>query len=216
MSSSCIRTDKGFLSITQNMDGQQPWKNGCFYGPAMSSFLFKVDGQTAKMLHLVYLDHSDVVPWGEGTWTCGDFGPARKDIKEASGGGIENYNIELSAWNGMLHSFGVVNHDGTIIYTWNMFNQLWILKWMSDDDLKNLADDREPVEAPTCLSKIQPENQAGKLVWISGPPGAGKSTTAHLMCKDAGYVHYEGDCTMSFINPAFAGFAQKPLKVCTT
>ena len=58
-------------------------------------------------------------------------------------------------------------------------------------------------------------------MWLSGPPGAGKSTTGALMGKDAGYVYFEADCTMNgqnpFVpldaeNPTMAAFKQKLLK----
>ena len=58
-------------------------------------------------------------------------------------------------------------------------------------------------------------------MWLSGPPGAGKSTTGALMGKDAGYVYFEADCTMNgqnpFVpldaeNPTAAAFKQKLLK----
>ena len=86
---------------------------------------------------------------------------------------------------------------------------------------KELAEDRDHKDTPSCLYKIQPENQ-GQLVWLSGPPGAGKSTTGQLMSKEAEYVYLEADCTMNNLNPfvppdvenpTIAAFQQKALKV---
>ena len=37
----------------------------------------------------------------------------------------------------------------------------------------------------------------GKLIWITGPPGTGKSTTAQCLARDHGYVYYEADCFAS-------------------
>ena len=120
-----------------------------------------------------------------------------------------------------MHSFGVLSEDGTKVYSWGMWNSLEVLAWQSDEDLVSLRENRDPIEAPSCQYKIQPENQ-GKLVWLSGPPGAGKSTTGLLMGKEAGYVYLEADCTMNCLNPfvpldaenaTLAAFQQSPLKV---
>ena len=67
----------------------------------------------------------------------------------------------------------------------------------------------------------QPGKQ-GKIFWLSGPPGAGKSTTCQLMARENGYVYYEADATTSFVNPfidleaenpSMATMQQKPVKV---
>ena len=77
------------------------------------------------------------------------------------------------------------------------------------------------MEAPSCPYKIQPELQ-GKLVWLSGPPGVGKSTTGQLLAKKANYVYYEVDCLTKYLNPfvpldieepSMAVPLQEPIKV---
>ena len=121
----------------------------------------------------------------------------------------------------MLTSKGIISNNGKVIFSWGFANDVECLKWMSEEDLKKLADDREHMDSPSCPYKIQPENQ-GKLVWLSGPPGAGKSTTGQLMSRKTGFVYFEADCTMHSLNPfvpqdvespSLAGFQQKALKV---
>ena len=69
--------------------------------------------------------------------------------------------------------------------------------------------------------KLQP-GKPGKVFWLSGPPGAGKSTTCQLMAREKDFVFYEGDATSSFVNPfvdlnadnpSMATMSQKPVKV---
>ena len=107
----------------------------------------------------------------------------------------------------MMKSRGILSEDGTKIYAWCMWNCLETLTWLSDEALEKYKNDRDPIESPSCHYKIQPENQ-GKLIWLSGPPGAGKSTTGLLMGKEHGYVRilrsrlyielFEPFCTFGF------------------
>ena len=66
----------------------------------------------------------------------------------------------------------------------------------------------DSIETPPCFNKLEPERQ-GKLVWISGPPGLGKSTTAQLLSRKHGYVYYEGDCFFMVRNPYIPPNAQE-------
>ena len=67
----------------------------------------------------------------------------------------------------------------------------------------------------------RPEKR-GKIYWLSGPPGSGKSTTCQLMAKKKDFRFYEADSMMTLVNPFVdinlenvgkAFLAQKPLKV---
>ena len=81
---------------------------------------------------------------------------------------------------------------------------------------------RDPADAPICpYAELQP-NKLGKIIWFSGPPGAGKSTTAQLMGRKKEYIYYEGDCyngianpfvDLNVDNPTMAQHEQTPLKV---
>ena len=122
--------------------------------------------------------------------------------------------------------FGVLSDDGKSIYLWGLWNCVECYKWQSETDMKTLAVNRDPALEPTCHYKIEPENP-GKLVWLAGTPGGGKSTTGVLMSQEAGYVYYEADSVVEglnpFINPYLSedvignptkyAFRQKPLKV---
>ena len=76
------------------------------------------------------------------------------------------------------------------------------------------------MEALPTPYRIQPENK-GRLLWLTGPPGVGKSTTAQLLARKFGYVYYEADCFNSLRNPyipvdspnpTMAQINQRPLK----
>jgi len=178
-----------------------PWKNGFYYNEQFTAFLQKVDGNKVLQYSHMWLDFPDAEPMGPPTTrTYGDFGPAHEEVSKVVGG-IKNYNVEFYTYFGILQRvLGIISEDGKSLYFWGMANSVEVFRWISDEGLKKLAESREPSEAPSCPYKIQPQNQ-GKMVWLSGPPGAGKSTTALLMGKENGFVFWEADCTMNGLNP---------------
>ena len=61
----------------------------------------------------------------------------------------------------------------------------------------------------------------GKILWLSGAPGMGKSTSAQILARENGYVYYEADCfaqmknpyiPLDKENPSLGSLAQKALK----
>ena len=52
-----------------------------------------------------------------------------------------------------------------------------------------------------------------KIVWFSGPPGSGKSTSAQMLGRKHGYVFYEGDCIMQSLSPFIDLNVEEPTMV---
>ena len=74
-------------------------------------------------------------------------------------------------------------------------------RWLSPEKKQEILDarDHEDTIIPPGFTP-QPENQ-GKILFLSGPPGAGKSTTAQYLAKQKGWVYYEADCFANSVNP---------------
>ena len=72
-----------------------------------------------------------------------------------------------------------------------------------------MAKDCDAIEAPSSHYKVEPERQ-GRLIWITGAPGLGKSTSAQLLSREHGYVYYEGDCFLFLKNPYIPPDVENP------
>ena len=48
------------------------------------------------------------------------------------------------------------------------------------------------------------------MIWITGPPGLGKSTSAQLLSREHGFVYYEGDCFFGLRNPYIPADVENP------
>jgi len=185
------------------------WLDGIWFFEDFKFVLHEVKGETAWWKNISCFDHPDVdVPKSFcGSWTYGDFGETTKEIKEASG--ADRYNVQMIYWTGKINMKGVVSEDGKSMHLMGMLGGLAHGKCVSQDEFKAIMDDREHTNDMSCFYEKQPENQ-GKLLWLSGPPGAGKSTTGQLLAKEHGYVYFEADCFMNMINPYIPLDAAEP------
>ena len=109
------------------------------------------------------------------------------------------------------------------------------LEKIDAEEFEKIMNDFDPIEAPPGPYKVQPEKKGktflfnstvltlslGKIVWFTGAPGMGKSTSAQYLARNHGYVYYEADCfggpktpyvPLDVDNPTMAGIYQRPLK----
>ena len=206
---------------------KNPWKNGYWFNKKGKTRYNFVTDENVVVRHALTLDYPEFMEFdAKGTWAYGEFGPAPKELIAITG--IENFNMELKYGKEDDEIFfGIINENGTLIHAVTNTNfpthkPFLVLEWYNDEKLEKFKNERDPAEAPDCpYFKPQPD-KLGKLFWISGPPGAGKSTTAQLMGRNHGYVYYSFDCFNGFVNPfidlnvenpSFAQLLQNPLKV---
>ena len=171
-------------------------KNGYYKSNVLPNQVLVIEGKTCrseKLAHIGVVETKILV----GTWQTGDFGPAPPVIQKATN--KTNYDILISMKNG-FHRSGVMGEDGQSITVIGFYKDLEQLIWASEDEIKALQNAGDPVESLPCPHPLKPDEQ-GKLIWISGPPGVGKSTTGHIMSQLYDYVFYEGDCFLAHTNP---------------
>ena len=206
-----------------------PWKNGHWLSKKGKSRYSFVTDETVVVRPTISLDYPEMNEWNViGTWSFGEFGPAPEELTAITG--IENFNMEMKYGKEVIKSFfGIIDENGTQIHAVTHLNYpthkpFLVLEWYSDEKLEILKNERDSAAAPDCpYLKSQPD-KPGKLIWISGPPGAGKSTTAQLMGRNHGHVYYSVDCfnmcanpfiDLNVENPTWAQVLQNPLKVHT-
>lgn len=129
----------------------------------------------------------------------GQFGEADQIISDLTG--INTYNVEVvfTVNNEDHKTPGVVSDNGQRLFMKTPTETLKLVK-ITEEEAKEVLEDGDPMEAPTTPYKLQPDNQ-GRLLWFSGPPGLGKSTSAQLLAREHGFVYYEADCFNSCKNP---------------
>ena len=137
--------------IQDNMAFKQFMKEGYWANDAQKAFVALYnqtgEGGNIRYLNLIGLDYPDIPSQFVMNVEFGDFGPARKEVQEASG--IQNYNFQLSAeMLGEMKMPGVVNETGDRYTLWGYSNKLEQSWWLNDEELQKIKDDRDPVETP--------------------------------------------------------------------
>ena len=175
-----------------------PWKTGYYRNSNNYGVLWYIEGENITMDPAAGKPTNQEYSMSKGTLKYGKFADAPADIAKKSG--KLQYNVELTLWAGAWKRHGVVCEDSSSIYYPGMSHDVDQLDWLSDKELSEFLASGDPFDAMPHDYKVQPENQ-GKLLWLSGAPGLGKSTCGIYLSKNEGYVYYEADSFMSQTNP---------------
>jgi len=75
------------------------------------------------------------------------------------------------------------------------------LQWISPEEANTIRNrQKQSVAAPEVPYPLRP-GELGNIVFISGPPGSGKSTIAGIIANTDNWIHYEGDGFYLGFNP---------------
>ena len=185
-------------SITNDEKLLTPWKDGHYINRKQSNMLWLIEGESITIISPSGRPTKQDDSTSKGTIKHGDFGNSPPDIAEKSG--KLHYNAEFVLWSGAWKRLAVVSDDGKRIYHHGMSGNVDHLDWMDEKEVSEFILSGDRFDAIPHHYKIQPENQ-GKLIWISGAPGLGKSTSGMYLSRKEGYVYYEADAFMSHLNP---------------
>ena len=158
--------------------GDTPWRNGHYKG-------------SGGFIDRLVLTKDVAVPLPSSgeyklTFKYGQFGKASQRIAEKSGKLNFTVKVTCKILDKDIVDHGVLMDNGTTFFIENMMG-LWTLEWITEEEAKELENDGDPIDAPSNQYKVEPERQ-GRLIWITGPPGLGKSTSAQLLSREHGYV----------------------------
>merc|ERR1712008_516638 len=103
--------------------------------------------------------------------------------------GESSYNVELSYdVKDQVHiEYGLVTEAGAKLLRKSVMG-VHDYEKISEEEANEVLDDGDPIDSLRTPYKLQPHNQ-GHLIWFTGPPGTGKSTSAQLLAIELGYVY---------------------------
>ena len=160
--------------------------------------IFIIHGSTVSVKKIAQIGSPNAADTFTGPLTISKFGKTSKEIQEKTREAF--YNIEFYLENIDFKKYGVLNPDYKSFVSMGLHQKVEVWKWISSEELKEYIESCDSALSPLCPHPIQPNNQ-GKIIWITGPPGSGKSATAHLLSQEANFVYYEADCFFEHTNP---------------
>ena len=177
------------------------WLDGLWVYEGYQYVVLEITGENAVMKNKANYDYpdADIKPISTATMTFGEFDDCPQEIADLTG--AKKYNVKMECFDGKITVNCVMAEDGKNMVTTTFDGSgAEKVKWVSREELEEINAKRESALNPTTIYKIQPEVQ-GKLLFLSGPPGVGKSTSGLKLAKNCDYVYYEADCFLNLVNP---------------
>jgi len=118
---------------------------------------------------------------------------------------LENFSCNLEFFWVALNKtgHGVLTGEGKKI----LLDNGGFLDWLDEEEKNSIINDKDPADDIPNNYPSKP-NQVGKILWLCGSTGMGKTTTAKLLQEEHGFIYYEGDCFTFGLNP-YVGAAPK-------
>merc|ERR1711915_52985 len=181
-----------------------PWYEGCYKGTGCLFDNIRINGNVGSATGL------------EISFQHGHFGQTDEEVERITG--KKEYDIKLSYQLGEkigrilvpVSEYGVILDQGRKIVVKN-FCAISVLELTTEEEDRSIEDSKDHSKALQHSYKVQPKRK-GNILWITGAPGLGKSTTAQLIARKAGYVYYEGDCFFFVKNPFIPLDVDEPSK----
>ena len=158
-------------------------QNGIWVTTNRKSLVYEVKdhGMIVNAKNIGLFDHPSLKIDNICHWKIGQFSEMPENLQKP---GKTHFNLQMETdREGYL--------DGKTILT-IPFSGVGIetIQWVSNEEFQSILDSRENWNQAPTFYPIS--SQVGKIVFLSGPPGAGKTTSAFGLAKNHGYVYYEG------------------------
>ena len=142
-----------------------PWKEGHYLGEGSITAL-EITGDRGILQK----------DWVKVTFVSGDFGEADCEVAKVSGESRFTVQMRIEIGGKEQVTPMILTDEGKALYfkSWIKTIPMGNLRWVTEEEATAAANEGDPIEAPPSNYKMEPERE-GKLVWITGAPGLGKS-----------------------------------------
>ena len=198
-----VLTYKKKLSITftsnipsnYNMDTTKFFSDGIWVQTNLKFWVYEVKDGIVTKRNMAFYDYPELqLDSGKVSWELGSFSAMPETLQQLTGETYFNLKMETPGKEGYMYEDGK-----TIVTIPKSGIGIESIHWVPPEVFTSILDSRENWDQASTFYPVS--SQQGKILFLSGAPGAGKTTSAYMLAKNHGYVYYEGDCFTHMANP---------------